>query len=221
MFWVAESMPALRAGGGSAMKINPRRPSSLRDGAAGALAHARGARDATKTAATAIGFQGPTEATLQAASVCAQSASSITGEQRECAVLRTVDVTGSVRSHRVNQWLGSAEISLRIAAAVHVAATQRSESKLGDDSSNFQEADSATRGTNCDLVPTEEELQNARISATSSICTPTKAADELDESEEPVTPYYTEEDTTDTRARIEAAGNAQDTRGVGGEISTE
>ena len=213
-------MPALRAGGGSAIKINPRRPSSLRDGAAGALAHARDARDATKTAATAIGFQGPTEATLQAASACAQSASSTTGEQRECAVLRTVDVTGSVRSHRVNQWLGSAEISLRIAAAVQLAATERSESKRGDDSSNFQEGDSAARGTRS-LVPTEEELQKARISATSSICTPTKAADELDESEEPVTPDYTEEDATDTRARIEAAGDAQDTRGVGGGMSTE
>ena len=216
-------MPALRAGGGSAIKINPRRPSSFRDGAAGALAHARDARDATKTAATASCFQGPTEATLQAASVCAQSDSSTTVAQRECAVLRTVDVTGSVRSHRVNQWLGSAEISLRIAAAVQVAAAERSESQGGDDSSSFRgKGDSAARGTRRDveLEPTDEELQKARISATSSVCTPTKAADELDESEEPVTPDYTEEDTTDTSARIQA-GDAQDTRGVDREMSTE
>ena len=30
------------------------------------------------------------------------------GDEEKCATLRTVDVTGSVRSHRVNQWLGSA-----------------------------------------------------------------------------------------------------------------
>ena len=166
-------MPALRAGGGSAMKINPRRPSSIRDGAAVALAHARDARDATKAAATAIGFQGPTEATLRAASASPQVALGSAGEW-ECATLRTVDVTGSVRSHRVNQWLGSAEISLRIAAAVQAATAERPATEVGDSK---------------DLVPTEEELEMARLSATSSVCTPTKAAelldadDELDESE--------------------------------------
>ena len=152
------------------MKINPRRPSSIRDGAAGALAHARDARDATKTAATAIGYQGPTEATLQAASARAQLELGFAGKLRECPTLRTVDVTGSVRSHRVNQWLGSAEISLRIAAAVQAAAAERSEAEVGGST---------------DLVPTEAELEQARLSATSSVCTPTKAAAELDESEEP------------------------------------
>jgi hypothetical protein len=36
-----------------------------------------------------------------------------------------------------------------------------------------------------DEPPTQEELERARLSATSSICTPTKADRELDESQEP------------------------------------
>lgn len=173
------------------MKINPRRPSSFRGGAAGALAHARDARDATKTAATAIGFQGPTEATLR--SECAQLELDVACQQRQCAALRTVDVTGSVRSHRVNQWLGSAEISLRIAAAVQAAAVERSELQGGAGSIGnvLQPQDD---GEGCDgshLVPTEEELKEARCSATSSICTPTKAAAELDdESDEAEAPEW-------------------------------
>lgn len=199
-FWLGESMSVLRAGGESAMKINPRRPSSIRDGAAGALAHARDARDATKTAATAIGFQGPTEATLQAASAGVHSGPS--DEERKCARLRTVDVTGSVRSHRVNQWLGSAEISLRVAAAVQAAGAERcSVSQHGG------------------LVPTEQELQKARLSATDSICTPTKAAEELDESEEPVAPDWTTDERSDSQAGLKAVeGNAG---GLGRDRSTE
>ena len=174
-------MPALRAGGGSAMKINPRRPSSLRGGAAGALAHARDARDATKTAATAIGFQGPTEATLR--SECAQLELDTAGQQRQCAELRTVDVTGSVRSHRVNQWLGSAEISLRIAAAVQAAAAERSAShgSPGSTGNVSQPQDDGEGRDGSHLVPTEAELEEARCSATSSVCTPAKAAAELDD----------------------------------------
>jgi hypothetical protein len=88
-------------------------------------------------------------------------------------------VTGSVRSHRVNQWLGSAEISLRIAAAVQAAAAERSEAEGGGIK---------------DLVPTQEELEKARLSATSSVCTPTKAAAELDDSEEPLASECAQED---------------------------
>ena len=183
-FWLGEAMPALRTGGGSAMKINPRRPSSLRGGAAGALAHAKMTRDATKTAATAIGFQGPTEGTLRAAG--STRALLELGDEEKCATLRTVDVTGSVRSHRVNQWLGSAEVSLRVAAAVQAAAVERAAAAAAGRGDGGAAAGMAVdRRRFIDEPPTQEELERARLSATSSICTPTKADRELDESQEP------------------------------------
>ena len=64
-FWLGEAEAIIKKGGGSAMKINPSRPTSLRGSAASALAHAQNTRNVAKTAATAIGYKGPTEATLQ------------------------------------------------------------------------------------------------------------------------------------------------------------
>ena len=144
-FWVGEAMPALRSGAGAKARTLPALP---RGAFAQARDHARGARDATKTAATAIGFAGPTPETLAAVSARAERWQP--GDP-PCAALRTVDVTGSVRSHRVNNWLGSAEVSLRIAAQIVGGALP--------------------------AAPAQGALRRARMFSADSICSPRLVAE--------------------------------------------
>ena len=65
-----------------------------------------------------------------------------------------------------NRWLGSAEVSLRVAAAVQAAAAQRAGGSAARTPQSY-----------IDVPPTEEELVWARSVADESICTP-RTADE-------------------------------------------